>query len=134
MMRQRHKEAHEVARQTHRGHKETQIDNSLLALKCIHFVDIQRRHLQQANCLVNQDCSVNVCDTKIGESKKVKTDKEDNIDKVIRSPNEAAIGVATLSGLTRIFRDNTITPTMTKPNKKLAMEAVTTDEAQSSMA
>lgn len=45
--------------------------------------------------------------------------------KVVKSPREAAIGVATLSGLMFIRLDKSITATITKPNKKLATDAVT---------
>lgn len=54
--------------------------------------------------------------------------------KVVRSPSEAAIGVATLSGLMLNRRENRMTPTMTRPRTKLATEAVTRALAQSSRA
>jgi len=50
---------------------------------------------------------------------------QDKRAKVVRSPKEAAIGVATLSGLMFIRRDNSMTATITRPSKKLATEAVT---------
>merc|ERR1719239_1465520 len=46
--------------------------------------------------------------------------------RVTRSPRAAAIGVATLSGLTLNLRDADITSTMTRPRVALAREAVTT--------
>lgn len=50
---------------------------------------------------------------------------QDKRAKVVKSPKEAAIGVATLSGLIFICRDNNMTATITRPSKKLATEAVT---------
>lgn len=44
---------------------------------------------------------------------------------MVRSPKEAAIGVATLSGLMFTCLENNITATITSPKKKLATEAVT---------
>ena len=45
-------------------------------------------------------------------------------DRVIKSPKLAAIGVATLSGLTLYLLDNKITNTMITPRKNEAKEAV----------
>ena len=47
-------------------------------------------------------------------------------ERVTKSPRAAAIGVATLSGLTLYFLLRPITATMTRPRRKLAAEAVTT--------
>ena len=44
--------------------------------------------------------------------------------KVVRSPKDAAIGVATLSGLMLIRRESKITAAMTRPSTKLARDAV----------
>ena len=44
---------------------------------------------------------------------------------MVKSPREAAIGVAILSGSMFICLDNNITATITKLNKKLAIDAVT---------
>lgn len=63
-----------------------------------------------------------------------KDDIEESRAKVVRSPNEAAIGVATLSGLIFNRLENRITATITKPNKKLAIDAVTRELAQRSNA
>ena len=45
-----------------------------------------------------------------------------------------AIGVATLSGLTLHFREKRMTPTMTSPRAKLAIEAVTIADAHNNKA
>ena len=47
--------------------------------------------------------------------------------RVTRSPRAAAIGVATLSGLTLKCLETRMTGTMTRPRMKLAMLAVTTE-------
>ena len=51
---------------------------------------------------------------------------------VVRSPREAAIGVATLSGLMLNRRERRMTSTMTRPSTKLARLAVKTELAQRS--
>merc|ERR1719394_627346 len=49
-----------------------------------------------------------------------------NNDKVTKSPKAAAIGVATLSGLTLYLLDTAITANITRPKMKEAADAVTT--------
>lgn len=51
---------------------------------------------------------------------------------VTKSPNDAAIGVATLSGLMFIRLEHSITKTMTIPSRKLAIDAVTNELAHKS--
>lgn len=48
-----------------------------------------------------------------------------NNERVTKSPRAAAIGVATLSGLTLYLLETAITPTITIPRMKEAAEAVT---------
>merc|ERR1712007_26489 len=43
-------------------HINTLLYNTLVGLKYIHSAGIFRRDLKPANCLVNQDCSVKICD------------------------------------------------------------------------
>lgn len=54
--------------------------------------------------------------------------------RVVRSPRLAAMGVATLSGLTLHFLENTTTAAMTEPRMRLASVAVTKLLAQRSVA
>ena len=50
--------------------------------------------------------------------------------KVVKSPKDAAIGVATLSGLMFMRLENRITATIITPSRKLAIDAVSNELAQ----
>jgi len=71
-------------------HVNTLFYNLLVGMKYLHSAGIYHRDLKPANCLVNQDCSVKICD--FGLSRAVAMEKQAHLEEPQNSPRDAEEG------------------------------------------
>jgi mitogen-activated protein kinase 1/3 len=107
-------------------HISTLLYNLLVGLRYLHSAGIYHRDLKPANCLVNQDCSVKICD--FGLSRAIGIEEQQHLEALPNTPRGTdadGVAAAVASAVTAVSATNTVVPHTQRLKRHLTGHVVT---------